>query len=341
MISPSLLPHWADSTSLPRARHARTRCKRAGWRLGPAQNGSDRAIPPLAPRSCPIGPCRRKYDLSRAGLGSVPGRPVAVAVIQPGFQAFPVSPVGSPPLFPPRFLSARFPAVAMPPVAGIADVKHHPQSGSGKSTAATPLLWPSHPSRAWTTALSWNSGCAVAVPSKRGRHEENPIVSAIGVSLSNFGPDLPEPAGVRVHDGSQVDCRLLPRLARRRGELEGIESRVDWGRDRRSVVHPPVTALEQLRARVSRFVPLRGACVIHGIPRRGRRRCLLTTAAVGPDASRTAHTCARGAFPRVIGVDDRCRSPSTWIRVSTRRPSELGFDVSKYVQRAPKPNLTS
>ena len=28
---------------------------------------------------------------------------------------------------------------------------------------------------------------------------------------------VPEPAGLRVHDGSQVDCRLLPRLARRRG----------------------------------------------------------------------------------------------------------------------------
>ena len=52
--------------------------------------------------------------------------------------------------------------------------------------------------------------------------------------------------------------------------MEEIESRVDWRRDRRSVVHPPVTELEQVRVRAGRFMPLRGACVIHGIPRRGR-----------------------------------------------------------------------
>ena len=63
---------------------------------------------------------------------------------------------------------------------------------------------------------------------------------------------------------------LVPSLrpARRRGELEGIESRVDWGRDRRSVVHPPATVLEQVRPCAGRFMPLRGACVINGIPRR-------------------------------------------------------------------------
>ena len=76
-------------------------------------------------------------------------------------------------------------------------------------------------------------------------------------------------------DGSQVDCRWLPRLARRRGEQEGMESRVDWERDRRSVFHPPATALEQLRACAGRFVLLRGARLIHGIPRCGRRRCFV------------------------------------------------------------------
>ena len=55
-----------------------------------------------------------------------------------------------------------------------------------------------------------------------------------------------------------------------------MESRVDWERDRRSVVHPPATALEQLRARAGRFVLLRGARLIHGIPHRGgRRRCFV------------------------------------------------------------------
>ena len=76
-------------------------------------------------------------------------------------------------------------------------------------------------------------------------------------------------------DGSQADCRLLPRLARRRRELEGIESRVDWERNYRSAVHPPVTALEKLRPCAGRFVLLRGAGVIHGIPRCGRRRCFV------------------------------------------------------------------
>ena len=54
-----------------------------------------------------------------------------------------------------------------------------------------------------------------------------------------------------------------------------MESCVDWERKRRSVFHPPVTVLEQIRPRVGRFIPLRGACLIHGIPRCGRRRCLV------------------------------------------------------------------
>lgn len=75
---------------------------------------------------------------------------------------------------------------------------------------------------------------------------------------------LPEPAGWRVHDGSQVDCRMLTHPERRTGELEGMESRADRGTDRRSPVHRPVTALEPVRALVVCFVPLRRACVIHG-----------------------------------------------------------------------------
>ena len=58
-----------------------------------------------------------------------------------------------------------------------------------------------------------------------------------------------------------------------------MESRVDWERNRRSVVHPPVTALEQLRARVGRFVLLRGAGVIHGNPT-SSPACFMTG---GPD----------------------------------------------------------
>ena len=48
-----------------------------------------------------------------------------------------------------------------------------------------------------------------------------------------------------------------------------MEFRVDRERDRRSVVHPPAPALEQVRPCAGRFVLLRGARLIHGIPRRG------------------------------------------------------------------------
>ena len=56
----------------------------------------------------------------------VPVVPLAVAVIEPGFLASPVALVGPPQLFPPRFISANVPTVAMPPEAGIADVKQQP-----------------------------------------------------------------------------------------------------------------------------------------------------------------------------------------------------------------------
>ena len=55
-----------------------------------------------------------------------PVGPLPVAVIEPSFPALLVPPVGPPPLLPPRFLSASVAAVDLPPVAGTADVKHHP-----------------------------------------------------------------------------------------------------------------------------------------------------------------------------------------------------------------------
>ena len=55
-----------------------------------------------------------------------PVGPLAVTVIEPSFPALLVPPVGVPPLLPPRFLSASVAAVDLPPVAGTADVKHHP-----------------------------------------------------------------------------------------------------------------------------------------------------------------------------------------------------------------------
>ena len=172
-------------SSRPRARHARTGCKRAGWRFAAAQTGADLEIPPptacslpfssMVPRCCPIGPCRRKYDLSRAGVGSVPGTPAGVGndLLEPpgpaGIAGWLAAAV-------PAALSfGRCPRSSDAPGSRNCRCKTPTRSpASGKSTAVTPLFWSSHPSRAWTTALSWNSGCAVVVPSKRGRHKENP-----------------------------------------------------------------------------------------------------------------------------------------------------------------------
>ena len=55
-----------------------------------------------------------------------PVGPLPVTVIEPSFRAVLVFPVGTPPLLPPRFLSASVAAVDLPPVAGTADVKHRP-----------------------------------------------------------------------------------------------------------------------------------------------------------------------------------------------------------------------
>ena len=171
--------------SSPPARYARTGCKRPGWRFAAAQTGADLEIPPptacslpfssMVPRCCPIGPCRRKYDLSRAGLGSVPGRPVGSRGDPAGLPSF-AGIAG--------WLAAAVPAaLSFGTVSRSSDVPGSRNcrcrtptrsQASGKSTAVTPLLWPSHPSRAWTTALSWSPGFAVVVPSNQGRHEENP-----------------------------------------------------------------------------------------------------------------------------------------------------------------------
>ena len=242
-----------------------------------------------------------------AATAAFPVGPLAVAVIQPGFQALSVSPIGKPPLFPPRFLPARFPAVAMSPVAGIADVERRPAIRPVASQLpqhhcfghrSTPhgrgqLLCRGTLAVLWAGPLN---GTAIKKPRSLQRSGfpfptsvlpcrslGKPQVPVRAYAKSIFFTStrsplwaanrkwLPEPAGLRVMDGSQVDCGLLPRSgAAKGGDMEGMESRVDWGRDRRSVVHPPPTELEQLRPCAGRFMLLRGACAIHGIPRRGR-----------------------------------------------------------------------
>ena len=77
-----------------------------------------------------------------------------VAVIELCFLASPVALIGAPPLFPPRFLPAAVSAVALPPVAGIADVEH--QSAVRPAASQPPqhhLFGHRTPTRVWTTAL--------------------------------------------------------------------------------------------------------------------------------------------------------------------------------------------
>ena len=105
-----------------------------------------------------------------------PVGPLAVAVIETSLPAVLVSSVGGPPLLP-----ARFPPASVPrsrPVSGSRNCRCKTPTrspASGKSTAVTPLLWPSHPARVWNNGpLAWHAGYAVVLPSNRGRHEENP-----------------------------------------------------------------------------------------------------------------------------------------------------------------------
>ena len=108
----------------------------------------------MVPRCCPIGPCRRKYDLSRAGVGSVPGRPVGSRGdpdVPPGFAGV----VGWRPAVVAGALSAGI-CPRSKPASGSRNCRCKTPTrnpASGRTTAVTPLLWPSHPSRVWTTAL--------------------------------------------------------------------------------------------------------------------------------------------------------------------------------------------
>ena len=141
----------------------------------------------MVPRCCPIGPCRRKYDLSRAGVGSVPGRPVGCRGDPAGLPSFAGIAGWLAAAVPAALSYGSCPRSSDAPGSRNCRCKTPTRSpASGKSTAVTPLLWPSHPSRAWTTAL-W------LCPLNGAAMKKTPIVSAIGVSLSNFGPALPEP----------------------------------------------------------------------------------------------------------------------------------------------------
>ena len=59
-----------------------------------------------------------------------PVGPLPVAMIEPSFPALLVPPVGPPPLLASHPAAALIPAVDLPPIAGTADVEHHPATRS-------------------------------------------------------------------------------------------------------------------------------------------------------------------------------------------------------------------
>ena len=59
-----------------------------------------------------------------------PVGPLPVAVIEPSLPALLVSPVGGPPLLPPRFPPAALAAVLVPPVTITADPEHRATAGA-------------------------------------------------------------------------------------------------------------------------------------------------------------------------------------------------------------------
>ena len=97
----------------------------------------------------------------------------------------------------------------------------------GKTTAVTPLLWPSHPARVWTTALfrgtlamPWwcpLTGAAIKKPRSLARS---------GFPLSTFGPALPEPrqtagSGACLHRVDLLHVNTLSALSRESAMVAG------------------------------------------------------------------------------------------------------------------------
>ena len=206
MGSPSLLPLRADSLHAHAATTPAQDANRPDGVLGATQTGADLAIPPptacsfpfpsMAPRSCRIGPCRRKYDPSRGGVGSVPGRPAGGQgdrAVPPGFAGV----AGWPAAAVPALLSfGTCPRSSDAPDSRNCRCKTPTRNpASGKTTAVTPLLWPSHPARGWNNGpLSWHAGYAVVLCPLTGAAIKKPrSLARSGVSLSTFGPALPEP----------------------------------------------------------------------------------------------------------------------------------------------------
>ena len=83
--------------------------------------------------------------IRHAPVAAVPVFPLAVAVIEPSLPALLVSPVGGPPLLPPRFPPAALAAVLVPPVTMTTDPEHHATAGPPAEPPPQGLFAGPHP----------------------------------------------------------------------------------------------------------------------------------------------------------------------------------------------------
>ena len=151
-----------------------------------------------------------------------PVDPLPVAVIEPSFPALLVTPVGTPPLLASHPAAAPLSAVDLPPIAGIADVKHRPAPRS-----TTKQLSPHHFS------------------GHRTPHDSITACEPCRVGGDAWGLDL-FPGGVRewVEDYERVQgeirCPNRVRNNARRRQGKRVQDRVSrsTGRHRREEMSP-------------------------------------------------------------------------------------------------------
>ena len=92
--------------------------------------------------------------IRHAPAAAFPVVPLPVPVIEPPLRALLVPPVGIPPLLTARFLPAPVPAIDLPPVAGMANVKHRPATQApAKLLPQDHFLGHCTPLQEWITAF--------------------------------------------------------------------------------------------------------------------------------------------------------------------------------------------
>ena len=214
--------------------------------MAAAQTGAGLAIPPptacsfpfpsMAPRSCPIGHCRRKCDPSRASGGSVAGSPVGGRGDRAGLPRFAGSGDWQAAAVAAALSVGTCPRSRPAPDSRNCRCRTSPRNPThGKTTAVTPLLWPSHPARVWTTALLRGTLAMLwSCPLTGAAIKKTPIVAAIGGFPFHLRPGL---AGASANRRLQCvptpsrssSCHTLSALSRESEILAGTGGTEGYG----------------------------------------------------------------------------------------------------------------